>query len=277
MVKIVLAGGAGNVGREVLEALLASGKHEIKVFSRKEVPDLASQGVTVDVVDYLDKTSLVHALEGVDTVLSFIITFNDPNNQSQTNLIDACVEAGVRRFAPSEWATRSHCGIPAYKGKDQIYDYLREINQEKKVLEFTLFQCGLFLNYFSYPHPSAKFMQIFPMPIDVENCRAIIHKDTKAQITLTSVQDLAKIVTKAVDYEAAWPEVSGVRANQMPVLEFIGLCEKIRGKEFVVESVEKSDLEEGRLTSSWFPVIVHLRFQKIEQMLFRRAIFQHSF
>ncbi|KAM0148892.1 hypothetical protein ACHAPG_009754 [Botrytis cinerea] len=257
MVKIVLAGGAGNVGREVLEALLAEGKHEIRVFSRKEVPDLSSEGVTVNVVDYSDKAALVNALEGVDTVLSFIITFNDPNNQSQINLIDACIEAGVRRFAPSEWATRSHCGMPAYEGKDQVYDYLREINKEKKVLEFTLFQCGLFLNYFSYPHPSAKFMQIFPMPIDVENCRAIIHKDTKAQITLTSVQDLARIVTKAVDYESAWPEVSGVRANQMPVLDFIKLCEKIRGKKFIVESVEKSDLEKGILTSSWFPVIVH--------------------
>jgi len=29
------------------------------------------------------------------------------------------------------------------------------------------------------------------------------------------------------------------------------------GKKFIVESVEKSDLEKGILTSSWFPVIVH--------------------
>ncbi|KAF7920984.1 hypothetical protein BELL_0124g00210 [Botrytis elliptica] len=273
MVKIVLAGGAGNVGREVLETLLADGKHEIKVFSRKEVPDLARQGVTVNIIDYLDKAALVHALEGVDTVLSFIITFNDPNNQSQTNLIDACIEAGVRRFAPSEWATRSHCGIPAYEGKDQIYDYLREINKEKRVLEFTLFQCGLFLNYFSYPHPSTKFMQIFPMPIDVENCRAIILKDTKARITLTSVQDLARIVTKAVDYEGAWPEVSGVRANQISVLDFIGLCEKIRGQKFVVESIEKGDLEEGKFTSSWFPVIVHSSVSEDQKDAFSQSYF----
>ncbi|TGO32147.1 hypothetical protein BHYA_0346g00020 [Botrytis hyacinthi] len=276
MLQIVLAGGAGNVGREALKALLAERKYEIKVFSRKEVPDLASRGVTVDVVDYLDKAALVHALEGVDTVLSFIITFNDPNNQSQTNLIDACIEAGVRRFAPSEWATRSHCGIPEYEGKDQIYDYLREINKEKRVLEFTLFQCGLFLNYFSYPHTSAKFMQIFPMPIDVENCRAIIHKDTKARITLTSVQDLAKIVTNAVDYEGAWPEVSGVCANQMRILDFIGLCEKIRGQKFVVESIEKSDLEEGRFTSSWFPVIVHPSVPEDQKDAFSQSYFSAS-
>ncbi|KAF7895774.1 uncharacterized protein EAF01_009736 [Botrytis porri] len=180
MVRIVLAGGAGNVGREVLEALLAEGKHEIKVVSRKNVPDLTTQGITVDIVDYLDKKALVDALEGVDTVLSFIVTINDPDNQAQKTLIDACIEARVGRFAPSEWATRSHCEFPAYEGKARVYDHVQEINKERKVLEFTLFQCGVFLNYFSYPHPSARFMQIFPMPIDVENCRAIIRKDTKA-------------------------------------------------------------------------------------------------
>ncbi|TGO27213.1 hypothetical protein BPAE_0045g00100 [Botrytis paeoniae] len=184
-----------------------------------DVPDLTTQGVTVDIVDYLDKKALVDALEGVDTVLSFIVTINDPDNRAQKTLIDACIEAGV--------------------------------------LVFTLFQCGLFLNYFTYLHPSAKFMHIFPMPIDVKNCKAIIHKDTKAQITLTSVQDLARVVSKAVDYQNAWPEVSGVRANQVSVLDFIGLCEKTRGQSFIVESVQKSDLEKGMFTSSRFSVIAH--------------------
>lgn len=44
-------------------------------------------------------------LEGVYTVLSFIVTQSDPGNVSQKNLIDAAVQAGVKRFAPSEWAT----------------------------------------------------------------------------------------------------------------------------------------------------------------------------
>ncbi|TGO50791.1 hypothetical protein BOTNAR_0379g00030 [Botryotinia narcissicola] len=211
MVKIVLAGGAGNVGREVLEALLVEGKHKIKVFSRKEVPVLASQGVTVDIIDYLDKAALVHALEGVDTVLSFIITFNDPNNQSQTNSL-------------------MHASKPAFVGSHPVSglpEVIAEcLHMREKIKYMIIF--GKLIRRKGYPHPSAKFMQIFPMPIDVENCRAIIHKDTKARITLTSVQDLARFVTKVVDYEGAWPEVSGFCANQMRILDFIGLCEKIR-------------------------------------------------
>jgi len=48
--------------------------------------------------------SLTAALDGVDVVLSFILPFADKDNVAQKNLIDACIKAGVRRFAPSEWA-----------------------------------------------------------------------------------------------------------------------------------------------------------------------------
>jgi hypothetical protein len=44
-------------------------------------------------------------LHGVDTVLSFIVAFEDAEGTIQKNLIDASVAAGVKRFAPSEWAT----------------------------------------------------------------------------------------------------------------------------------------------------------------------------
>jgi saccharopine dehydrogenase-like NADP-dependent oxidoreductase len=35
MVRIALAGGSGGVGREIMDALLATGKHEITIISRK--------------------------------------------------------------------------------------------------------------------------------------------------------------------------------------------------------------------------------------------------
>lgn len=56
-------------------------------------------------VDYSDKNSLVQALQGVDVVLSFIVAHLDPGGIAQKSLIDAAVDAGVKRFAPSEWAS----------------------------------------------------------------------------------------------------------------------------------------------------------------------------
>ncbi len=54
---------------------------------------------------YQDPKELTKILQGVHTVLSFIVTQSDPGSVSQKNLIDAAIQAGVKRFAPSEWAT----------------------------------------------------------------------------------------------------------------------------------------------------------------------------
>ena len=38
-------------------------------------------------------------------MLSFVVNQEDPASTVQKNLIDAAVQAGVKRFAPSEWST----------------------------------------------------------------------------------------------------------------------------------------------------------------------------
>jgi hypothetical protein len=67
-------------------------------------PDSTIEGTTWVKVDFLDKPSLVKALNGVHTVLSFIVAHKDVDNATQKLLIDASIEAGVKRIAPSEWA-----------------------------------------------------------------------------------------------------------------------------------------------------------------------------
>jgi hypothetical protein len=54
---------------------------------------------------YEDKDELVHILKGIDTLLCFFAVHLDPGSKTQKRLIDAAVEAGVRRYAPSEWST----------------------------------------------------------------------------------------------------------------------------------------------------------------------------
>lgn len=65
----------------------------------------APQGVTWIHAEYENPKQLVEVLKGVHTVLSFITPQSDPGNVAQRNLIDASVQAGVKRFAPSEWAS----------------------------------------------------------------------------------------------------------------------------------------------------------------------------
>lgn len=66
---------------------------------------MATPGVDWAKVDYNNPKQLEQTLQGVHTLLSFIVIQDGPASAAQKNLIDAAVLAGVKRFAPSEWAT----------------------------------------------------------------------------------------------------------------------------------------------------------------------------
>ncbi|XXH05407.1 hypothetical protein Hte_011833 [Hypoxylon texense] len=104
MVKVAIAGGSGQVSREIIDALLASKKHHITILSRKESPTAPiAPELHWKAVDYDDEKGLVEALRGTHTLLSFVQVLSDPDQKSQKNLIDAAIAAGVKRFAPSEY------------------------------------------------------------------------------------------------------------------------------------------------------------------------------
>ncbi|CAD0022035.1 unnamed protein product, partial [Aureobasidium pullulans] len=217
----------------------------------------ATQGITWVQVDYQDQAQLTKALNGVHTVLSFISEQDDPSSPLQKNLINAAVQAGVKRFAPSEWA--SYMGWYAYKG--EIRRYLQQLNEKEKVgsdkpdttllLTFCLllgpgihpFQPGLFLNYLTYPYKSTKHLQNTETPFDFEQCRHLV---VDGSITFTTVEDLAHVVARAIDFGSEWPVVGGISGNELSMEELVALSEKIR-----------EELKDGSWKSSWSPKIEH--------------------
>ncbi|KAL1631993.1 hypothetical protein SLS56_004038 [Neofusicoccum ribis] len=240
MVNVVIAGGSGNVAREVIDRIVAKNKHNVTAFTRQTVDNPRSDGLTWVQVDYKNKHDLADKLHGVDVVLSF---FSGADRlgviQTEKNLIDAAVQAGVKRFAPAEWGTRSNNTVPYYTFKDDVRKYLEDLNKDKEVIEYSLFQPGFFLNYLGYPHSSTKHFSMSPMYVDLENRRAIIVSDGNSPITVTTIQDMAGVVAEALDYE-----------------ELVELGTKIRGS-MDVESVSLKDLEAGELKSSWYPPLNH--------------------
>ncbi|KAI8183586.1 hypothetical protein K4K52_011624 [Colletotrichum sp. SAR 10_76] len=273
MVKIAIVGGSSNVGSEVHDALVARGKHEIILLSRKLAP-----GVQWVKTDY-EVAHLTKILGGVETVLSFVSGPADPTNTSQSdtqkNLIDACIQAGVKRFAPSEWATSKFDHLFWYSFKQVTRDYLAEVNKEKKVriipdvilkvsahkiqvLEYCLFQPGLFTNYLTYPFSSSKHVTQLETPVDFNQCRAlVVDGGEDVPLTFTTAQDLARVVALAVEYEGEWPLVGGIKGAEITVRQLISLGEKIRDKPFAIEKLKKEDLEASKVTSSWTLEVKH--------------------
>ncbi|PWY79691.1 NAD(P)-binding protein [Aspergillus heteromorphus CBS 117.55] len=260
MVHIALAGGYGGLGQEILDALIQTGKHNITILSRRDRPaEETRPEIHWTKIDYADKPQLVQALHGVHTVLSFIVVAQDRGNASQRTLIDACVDAGVKRFAPSEWAGANTDGLPWYAGKTAIHRYLQELNREKEVLEYCCFRPGMLMNYLAYPLPTTQHVEIWGIHVDMQNKRAILLADARnpGYLGLTTVEDVANVVVRAVEYPGKWPEVGGMRGQEISMGELIALGEEIRGATFSVETIKAGQARLGRLTASWHPVMQH--------------------
>lgn len=97
MTNILVIGGTGEVGREVIHALLQQ-KQEVRALVRsRERGDLLPGAVESVVGDLADKTSLEAALSGITAV--FFITPHHPDEETLgRNVIDACEQAGVQRL-----------------------------------------------------------------------------------------------------------------------------------------------------------------------------------
>ncbi|KIL87120.1 hypothetical protein FAVG1_09674 [Fusarium avenaceum] len=259
--KVAVVGGSGNLGREVVDEILARGSYEVVILSRgTEATDLP-KNVAWTQVDYDDKPSLVDAMKGIDTVLCFVAIF-DTNVAFELHkkLINAAIEAGVRRFAPSEWATgwfsASNSGVAHYKYKDDVREYLEEVNSNQQKIEYCLFQPGFFTDYFGHPHATTKHFGTFYMFADFQNCRAIISEDGDAPITLTTVRDMSRLVAQALEYDEVWPTVGGMQGTVTTVSGLIALGEKLRGP-FKIEKISNEALETRNVATSWYPVVEH--------------------
>ncbi|KAJ5128597.1 hypothetical protein N7448_002314 [Penicillium atrosanguineum] len=259
MVKIAFAGGSGNVAQEIMDVLFENKKHNILILSRKDaLVQKATPGITWAKTNYSDTNKLAQALQGVHTLLSFV-SEEDSSSPNQKTLIDVAVQAGVKRFAPSEWATSglSHLGWYAYKG--EIRKYLEELNKDKKHLEYTLFQPGFFVNHRTHPHQSMKYVQSTELPFDFENRRALmVNGSCDDEISLVTVDDFSNVVARAIDFEGEWPVIGGIRGTIISIRELIALGEKVRGgTPFHIEKVQAKDIESGKWQTSWAPKLSH--------------------
>jgi len=112
---VTVVGASGNLGPSIVQALLSS-NFTVTAFTRADSKSTFPTGVHVTKVEYADRTSLVTALKGQDAVVSAIAT---PALLQQKAIIEAAVEAGVKRFIPSEFGINT-TKLPAGSGVEKI-------------------------------------------------------------------------------------------------------------------------------------------------------------
>jgi len=249
MVKIAIAGGSGRIARGIVDALVATKKHDVLILTRKDLNATENiPGVEWVQTDYKDKQQLITILSGVNTVLSFIIAHADVDSVAQKLLIDASIEAGVKRFAPSEWASSSIEELPWYAEKVNVRKYLEDINKSRKVIEYTLFQPGFITDMLT---PSQQELYI-----DFPNRRAILIDGREALYTATIMSDVANIVVQAIEYKGEWPVIGGINGGNITDSKILEIGVKARGgKPWDVTYLKEEDVRADEIKSSWIPKI----------------------
>ncbi|KAK4666733.1 hypothetical protein QC763_302860 [Podospora pseudopauciseta] len=265
MVKIAVAA-PGQVAREIIEVLVATGKHEVITLARRELaPEEIVEGTTPLKVDFHNPAELEKVLKGVHTVLSFVVVQNDPDGIAQKTLIDAAIAVGVKRFAPSEWFIARYTHLKWAASKVAIRDYLEEKNKDGKVIEYCLFQPGIFTDYHANENINKHLKTNDFLPIDFANYKLLAPGSLKPRLTATTVRDVANIVAKAIEYEGEWPKIGGIAGETLTLAEELAIGEKIRGKKFEVELLDVDSLRKGEWNGSWVKPLEHPSIQHLDE------------
>lgn len=87
------------------------------------------------------------------------------------------------------------------------------------------------MNYLGYPHQTTKYYQIdYATFIDFEKATAFILEGSEsAEMSITTIEDIAEVAARAVGYEGEWPVVGGITGDRVTIGELIKLGEKCRG------------------------------------------------
>ncbi|APT34838.1 secondary Metabolism [Methylobacterium phyllosphaerae] len=99
---VVVAGATGDLGTRIVKALAAKGT-PVRALVRRPVSDLARDHVQQIPVDFGNGADLTHAVTGAACVVSALNGTAPVILDTQGQLLDATVAAGVPRFIPSDF------------------------------------------------------------------------------------------------------------------------------------------------------------------------------
>lgn len=139
---------SGALGSPIFQALLNSGHFNLTVLTRHSSEAQFPYSVKIIRVDYSSISELTQALTGQDAVVSVLTT---SAMETQIPLIEAAVDAGVRRFLPSEFCANignpKAASLPVYHSKVQLHDVIRQKADENPNFTYSLIRNGPFLDW----------------------------------------------------------------------------------------------------------------------------------
>ncbi|KAM0426277.1 hypothetical protein ACHAPT_008317 [Fusarium lateritium] len=248
MTIVAVAGGTGQLGRAIVDAIVADGKYQVLILSRKADSEKAKDiGVPIVAADYGDVDALVSTLEShnVHTIISTILTVEGSDHE--ITLIRAAEQSSVtKRYVNSFWATdypaEFRQSFHICKHKCDAIEVLETVSS----LEWTAIRIGYLLDYYvspgvkSYIGPQAIF-------VDAANNAAAIPGPGDVPISFIHSHDVALFVAASL-HLPKWEKATYIVGSKATWNQLVKLLEEAKGVKFktVHDSIES--LEAGKLT-----------------------------
>ncbi|OAL44867.1 hypothetical protein IQ07DRAFT_684702 [Pyrenochaeta sp. DS3sAY3a] len=288
---LAIAGGtSASLGRAITTALLQDTyqwnavilSRTIRVPTWLRAVDPESARTQIRAVDYMSNDSLKKALKDVDTVISVTSAYDGTQPQIQINLLHAAVQAGCKRFAPSQWGFGPKGWENIMSRKWTFGGVWEECMAHKERIESAKFNHGCFMNYIGHG--------IYPVPLQVdetlslekmkagrgymagedEACQGLLRQgDLKdgsgaflvglkngvaelpqkddgswPRITMTSMMDVGRFVVASLNLpKGMWEENMTMAGDTLTMGELLAYAEAVTGRKFEVSIVKQADLE----------------------------------
>ncbi|KAI9155679.1 NAD(P)-binding protein [Paramyrothecium foliicola] len=252
MAIIAVAGGTGQVGRAVVDGLVAHG-HTVYVLSRASRAIDGTKSLPVDYEDYT-KTAKVLQNAKVDTLICAIGVVSSEANRSQLNLIQAAnMSTTTNRFVIASFDMkhqRKHISTnPLARYTFEAIEAL-----EKTSLQYTRIVNGWFIDYYGMPHWKT-YLHPWINILSMENKWAAIPGDGSAKATFITTQDMSRFVAHLMD-APEWDKESCIVGNEMSFNDLLRSAEEARGCKFEVAYNPLEQLDSGKISfSDRFPKI----------------------
>jgi uncharacterized protein YbjT (DUF2867 family) len=264
---IVVAGGTGNLGRRIIEALLQRGA-AVRMLVRPQtdpakVADLAQRGVEIRYIDLADAAALTQACAGAGCVVSAVAGLREVIVDAQVALLAAAVAAGVPRFIPSDFCS-DYTQQPA--GQNRNFDLRREFKEhlDQAPIAATSILNGAFAEVLSYNIPLLDFNQQ----------QVGYWEDADWKIDFTTIDDTAAF-TAAAALDASSPRWLRIASFQLSPRELAAAAEAAgRGHFEVVQLGSRADfathIQQARTAN---PAGEHELYANWQQMQYLLSMF----
>ncbi|KIW44906.1 hypothetical protein, variant [Exophiala oligosperma] len=243
---VVFGAGGTNIGHHLVKALLSQPESfTVTIIARKSSKSRFPEGAKVVYVDdSLPHEELVNAMHGADAVVSAI---GYGSISAEEKLIDAAIDAKVKRFLPSEFGVNNTNAAaralsPVFDAKGGVIDLLR--SKEATGFTWTAVPTGLWLDWAL--EPAIAFANI-----NIQSHTATLWADGNHALSWTTLPWAAHGITQVLlSPSKTANKVVPIRGFEASQKDIIAMLEKEQNVTYNIEHFNPDDAI-SKAQSSW--------------------------